>query len=85
MDGSGTVNKESLANLFKSESVYKDKEDTSNGVSKSLQSLRTEFGGPDNLFEQIRTDVIRGIDGSQAELTRRRQEHGENKRHVREV
>ena len=44
-------------NLFKSENVYKDKEDTAQTVSKSIQKLQHDFGGQDNLFMNLRTDV----------------------------
>ena len=44
-------------NLFKSENVYKDKEDTVQTVSKSIQTLQHDFGGQDNLFMNLRTDV----------------------------
>ena len=44
-------------NLFKSENVYKDKEDTVQTVSKSIQTLQHDFGGQDNLFMNLRTDI----------------------------
>ena len=44
-------------NLFKSENVYKDKEDTAQTVSKSIQKLQHDFGGQDNLFMNLRTDA----------------------------
>ena len=44
-------------NLFKSEHVYKDKEDNTAMVAKSLQALQSDFGGTDNLFQEIATDV----------------------------
>ena len=44
-------------NLFKSENVYKDKEDTVQTVSKSIQMLQHDFGGQDNLFMNLRTDI----------------------------
>jgi hypothetical protein len=38
-------------NLFKSEHVYKAKEDNTAVVAKSLQQLQSDFGGTENLFQ----------------------------------
>lgn len=68
----GDINKDTLANLFKEENIYKDKEDKTNTPSKSLQLLQSDFGGAENLFLAIKTDVNRGLDGSAADLAQRR-------------
>lgn len=44
-------------NLFKSEHVYKDKEDRTNNVARSLQLLQSDFRGTEHLFMDIKTDV----------------------------
>lgn len=47
--------------------------------------LQSDFGGSENLFNALKTDVLRGLDGTPIDLNRRRQDHGRNTRHVREV
>jgi len=85
MDSPGDINKDSLANLFKGNNIYKDKEDRTSTPAKSLQLLQSDFGGTESLFLGIKTDANRGLDGTSSDLARRRAEYGSNTRHVREV
>ena len=52
-----------LRNLFKGNNIYKDKEDKTSQPAKSLQMLQSDFGGTENLFLALRTDVIVSTDG----------------------
>lgn len=64
MDSPGDINKDSLANLFKGNNIYKDKEDRTQTLAKSLQLLQSDCGGTENLFLAIKTDISRGLDGT---------------------
>lgn len=44
-------------NLFKGNNIYKDKEDRTQTLAKSLQLLQSDCGGTENLFLAIKTDI----------------------------